>query len=184
MHQTHAVIVYPPSRPCLLDVFLLLAGCSLSLYLIQLSPLVVEVSEPVASTQLRDFILFLPAVMRLPEGIILLWPLFFGTQRALGRAQGLTGGEWLWVISWVGVAVLASLDVWHSLGGMPEFLQTRPRQLWYLIFVPAMAALALLLTLGGLLSRRPAPWTHLFSLALIIWPVVPLVGIQMCGRFP
>ena len=32
-----------------------------------------------------------------------------------------------------------------------------------------------LLAAAALLSRRPQPWTHHFGLALLIWPLLPLV---------
>ena len=43
---------------------------------------------------------FLPTVMRLPEGVLLLGPVFFLLQVILGRRQGPTGAEWLWV-AWI-----------------------------------------------------------------------------------
>jgi hypothetical protein len=58
-----------------------------------------------------------------------------------------------------------------------------PRKLWYLIFVPSMAGLAVVLGLAGLLRRGPAPWTHTFGVALILWPVAPLAGILAFGKF-
>ena len=101
----------PPSRPTLVDYFLLLGGFALSLSLLQLgSPLRVEPTEALPEA-LRDLVPGLAAPMRLPEGIILLWPFFYGIQRVRGRSQGLTSAEWLWVISWIGVALLTALSL-------------------------------------------------------------------------
>jgi hypothetical protein len=174
----------PLSRPNLVDFLLVLAGASLSLYLMQLGPLRAEAPTDV-EVRLRLFVAFLPGPLRLCEGIVLLWPLFFSLQRLLGRAQGLTGGEWLWVFSWLGVALLTGLSAWDTLGELPSFLQPhaiRPRIFWYMVFVPVMAVVAVVLALLGLLSRTPRPWTHSFSLALMIWPALPLAAILALGR--
>jgi hypothetical protein len=173
------------SRPGLVDFLLLLAGAGLSLYLTQLGPLRAEASAEVADERLRALVAFLPGPLRLSEGIVLLWPIFFSLQRLFGRAQGLTSGEWLWVFSWLGVALLSGLSAWDTLGGLPEFLQphaVRPRLFWYLVFVPVLAALAVVLAPFGLLRRTPLPWTHSFSLALMIWPALPLAAILALGR--
>ena len=175
----------PPPRPTVLDYFFLLTGAGLSLLLLRLSPLSVNKHES-APPALGEWIPVLPEAMRLTEGILLLWPFFYGLQRLLGRRQGLTAGEWLWVLSWVGVALLTGLAAWGKWGSLPEFVQPyadTPRRLWYVIVVPSMAALAVLLLLGGLVRRRPTPWTHPFSLALMIWPVLPLAGVLTFGKF-
>ncbi len=172
-----------PLRPSLADYLLLLGGASLSLYLMLLSPLTAEAgtNAPPATAVL---VAFLPAPMRLTEGIVLLWPLFFVTQWLRGRKEGLTSVEWLWVISWIGVAVLTVVAALENAGGLPESLlkyAAAPRKLWYYIFAPSMAALAVMLSLGGLLRRGPAPWTHSFGIALILWPLAPLAGIVALG---
>jgi hypothetical protein len=172
-----------PSRPSLVDALFLLAGCALSLYLIPLNPLAATPAEDPPGPVAAALLAFLPGAMRLPEGILLLWPVFFATRRLLGRREALTGGEWLWVLSWVGVAALAGLDAWGVWGSPPAFLHTRPRLLWYMIFVPAMSALAAVLALAGLVRRRYPPWTHLFGLALVLWPALPLALILALGRF-
>jgi hypothetical protein len=176
-----------PSRPTLIDYLLLLTGCGLSLYLIQLATLPVTITGDVGP-RARMFVQHLGAPLRLSEGIILLWPLLFFLQRLLGRSQGLTGGEWLWVLSWLGVAVLVGLDVWRNIPDLPElpdFIQSqpaRPRALWYMTFVPAMVVVALVLALVGLVGRGPTPWTQPLSLALMIWPALPLAIIVSLGK--
>jgi hypothetical protein len=174
-----------PLRPLVVDYLFLLVGASLSLYLVQLGPWRAEANSGL-SPALHDLVAFLPAVIRLPEGILLMWPVFFGTQRLRRRAEGLTAIEWLWVISWVGVALLAGLTVWQAAGNLPDFLQSHaglPRKLWYLIFVPSMAVLALCIGLGGLVRRVPRPWTHALAFVLILWPIAPLAGVLALGKF-
>jgi hypothetical protein len=173
----------PPSRPSLLDYLFVLAGAALSLYLMQQSPLAIEVSDSVPPAQ-RALVVFLGGPLRLTEGIILLWPLFFAGQRLRWRREPLTGGEWLWVLSWVGIAVLTGLGFWQNAGTLPGFLSEhagKPRILWYMVFVPAIAVLGGVLAVGGLLRRAAQPWTHPFGLALVLWPVLPLAGIFMYG---
>jgi probable H4MPT-linked C1 transfer pathway protein len=175
------------SRPTLVDYLLLLLGCGASLYLARLGPLWVEPGEHVTSPILYEVAAsFLPTVMRLPEGVLLLGPVFFLLQVVLGRRQGPTGAEWLWVLAWVGTALLTGLSAWARTDTVPEVVQPyvhKPLLLWYLIFVPAMAALALVLTVLGLASSVPKPWTHQLGLALIIWPALPLGAIFTLGNF-
>jgi hypothetical protein len=185
MRRDYAAYGVPP-RPTLVDYLFLLAGVGLSLYLLRLGPMSVEAQPGAVPPVYEGLIPFLPDLMRLPEGILLVWPFFFATQRILGRSQPLTSCEWLWVLAWIGVALLTGLSAWEQAGTLPEFLQSHvktPRYLWYVVFVPSMAALAIILSLLGLLTRRPAPWTHTFGLALLTWPVAPLVGILLLGKF-
>src|SRR5947209_3370417 len=102
------------------------------------------------------------------------------------RRQGPTGAEWLWVLAWLGTALLTGLSAWARTDMLPEVLQPYVHKallLWYLIFVPAMAALALVLAVLGLASSVPKPWTHQFGLALILWPALPLGAIFTLGNF-
>jgi hypothetical protein len=178
----------------------LLFGCALSFYLIRLGqPLPppkegassiglwkLEPGSGVTCPAVRSLVLTLPDLLRLPEGIVLLWPLFFAVQRLRGRKQGLTSGEWLWVFAWLGTALLTGLAVWNQWTGLPEFLAARaawPPVLWYVILVPSMALIAVLLLLAGALGRWQLPWTHSFGLALIIWPAVPLALLFALGKY-
>jgi hypothetical protein len=170
----------------MLDYWLLLLGCGLSLYLMRLGPLAAAADDSRTDPALRAFVARLPDLMRLPEGVFLLWPLFLALQRVRGRKLGLTFGEWLWVLAWLGTAFLTGLSAWQKWGTLPELVQpyaVKSRLVWYIVIVPAMAAFAGLLTLGGLLRRVPAPWTHSCGLALMIWPVAPLSGILLLGKF-
>jgi hypothetical protein len=166
------------------DYFLLLAGAGLSLYLMHLTEVKVKPSQP--SQGHADLLPLLGRALRLSEGIILLWPFFFLPQRLFGRSQGLTGAEWLWVLSWLGVAILTALGAWSALGGLPEVLANNAAPaklcaLWYITFVPAMSVLAAVLLLVGLFRSGGAPWTHGLSLALVIWPALPLSLILTFG---
>jgi hypothetical protein len=175
-----------PSRPNLVDYFLLLIGFALSVYLTRVGPLPIQAKDFVADPRLRQIVPYLSDLMRLPEGVVLLWPFFLTLQRILGRKQGLTSIEWLWVLSWLGVAVLSGLTAWQNSIGFADwllpYLSLVPR-LWYVILVPSMAALAVVLRVMSLFSRQPAPWTHSFGLALLVWPVLPLVGILTAANF-
>jgi hypothetical protein len=150
----------------------------------RLAPIRAEADPSLGDARLASIIAFLPELMRIPEGVILLWPLFFATQWP-GRARGLTLGEWLWLFAWVGFALLTALAALHSVGATPSFLQAhaaKPRLLWYLIAMPAMGGLALIFLLVSMFKPSP-PWTHNFGLALVLWPAVPALTILAFGRF-
>jgi hypothetical protein len=162
-----------------------MVGCSISLLLMHFHPMYVEAGEQVKGEALRDLVAFLPQMMRLPEGILLMWPVFFTMQRVRGRPTAMTAVEWLWVLSWLGVALLAGLSAWQVWGTLPETVRPYgelPRKLWYIILVPSMAALGLILALVGMIRRVPPPWTHSFGLVLLLWPVGPLLGIVTLGK--
>jgi hypothetical protein len=170
----------PPLRPTLVDYLFLLAGASLSLYLLQIGPLAAVPGDG-ATTSTPVLLAFLPGAMRVSEGIILLWPFFYITQRLRGRKEGLTAVEWLWVLSWIGIAVLTVVAALEKTDNLSEKYAATARRFWYYIFAPVMAGLSLLLGVGGLLRRGPAPWTHTFGIALMLWPIVPLAGILALG---
>jgi hypothetical protein len=190
MSQKPAPAPPPPpprlSRPNLVDYFLLLLGFALSAFLTHVGPLPVEAQEFVAHPRLRAAVSHLPDVMRLPEGVLLLGPLFLVTQFVTGRRQALTSIEWLWLLSWLGVVALSGLTAWKYVIPFPDavlpYIALVPR-LWYVILAPSMAVLGVVLRLLSLFSRRPAPWTHSFGLALLVWPVLPLIGILAVARF-
>jgi probable H4MPT-linked C1 transfer pathway protein len=176
-----------PSRPTVVDYFFILFGFSLSLYLCRLDPLPVRPADAVQDARVRPLIPLLSDLMRLPEGAVLMWPVFLALQRVLGRKRGLTSVEWLWVLSWLGVAVLTGLSVGSAFDlyrdpTLRGWVESAPR-LWYAVLVPSIAGLALLLWLIGLFARTPPPWTHTFGLALLAWPVLPLAGVLTLGQF-
>ena len=174
----------PPLRPTFIDYFLLLLGVALSVYLARIAPLAVEARDASADPRLRTAVSYLPDLMRLPEGVLLLGPLFLVVQWARGRKQGLTSIEWLWVLSWFGVAILTGLASWKN--AFPDLAPSvlgRVPWLWYLILVPTMAGLGVVLRLLGVFSRRPAPWTHALGLALLVWPAPLLAAILTVGKF-
>jgi hypothetical protein len=173
----------PASRPSLVDFLLLLTGCGLSLFLARL-PLLRE-PAPRDLTLAAVVVPVLPTLLRLPEGVILFWPLFFLTQLVLGRSQRLTAGEWLWVAAWPGTALVNVLAALVHGGVAPEsfrpFAALFP-VLWYAVLVPSLAVVAVVLALAGLSARVPPPWTHHLGLALVIWPVLPLAGLLTLGK--
>jgi hypothetical protein len=179
-------IVVPPSRPTLVDYVFLMVGSTLSLILFLISPSPVHLTRDNGTTFVQEFFVFLPGVMRLPEGILLMGPVFYVTQLIRRRSWALTSVEWLWLLDALGIALLAGVAVWERSGTLPDFLHPYaplPRQLWYLVFVPSMAALAAVLAIFGFLRRGVTPWTHTFGLVLLLWPIAPLVGILSLGKF-
>jgi hypothetical protein len=175
-----------PARPTLVDYFLILAGYSLSLVLIRIKPWKFDAKDSLAAP-VAELVGQLGDMMRLTEGVVLLWPLFLAVQGVRGRGQSLTAGEWLWVIAWLCVAVCTGLAAWEHFGTgpLPDWIKDQtdtPRRIYYMIVAPAMAALAALFAVVSLVSRGLAPWTHAFSLALVTWPVVPLAGILTLAK--
>jgi hypothetical protein len=186
--MSHQASPYPPpapTRPYLLDYFLLLVGFGLSLYLTDLSPLAVEPADQIAQPALRSWVVFLPRLMRLPEGVILFFPVFFVLQKVMFRRQEITSGEWLRLIAWLGTAGLTCIAAFRQMVGLPDWLDPlwqTVRWVWYLGFGAALAATALLLGLIGLVRRAPMPWTHVLGLVLMVWPIPPLVGILLLAK--
>jgi hypothetical protein len=175
----------PVSRPRFFDYFFLLGGVSLSLYLMLLSPIGAEATAELPDARLGQVVAFLPTMMRLPEGVFLLWPLFFATQW-VSRSRPLTAGEWLWLLAWVGLVVLTALTAWEYLVGLPDSVRAhagKPRLLWYVVVMPAMGVLAVLFLLFGVFRSTPAPWTDTLALALVIWPVPLALTVLSVGNF-
>jgi Na+/proline symporter len=166
-----------PTRPRFIDYLFLLVGVMLSALLGALSELRVDSASTnpwlVAWAQLFAIFLFLPV------GIILLWPIFFTTQKILGRPQGLTSAEWLLGLAWLAAVALTAWIAWKASGTAPEafssagFKQTVV--LVYVLFTLSMGAISVVLLLVGLVGRWSQPWTHTLALALFMWPALPLL---------
>jgi hypothetical protein len=194
----------PGSRPTILDYFLLLIGCALSFYLIRIGdpPVVPGASETKPAIRyvghlriepgprawfppLQYLVRTLPDLLRIQEGILLLWPLFFGIQRTMGRNVALTSGEWLWVFAWLGTAALNALAGGNRWGMLPAFMVGWASWLpviWYFFLAPSMALIAAFVVVLGLIRGPRLPWTHTFGLALVIWPALPLTAILLLGN--
>jgi hypothetical protein len=175
----------PVSRPTLVDYLLIFLGMCLSIVAGRYSGLHVEPHPDGPPFVTAHLLPWLPTFLLLPLGVLLLWPMFYGTQWLLGRKQPLTWGEWLWGISWVGHLLLIGWVVWATLGEPPAFLnpeQHRPPVVWVVLVVPALALIALVLAVVGLIGARRQPWTHAFGLALALWPALPLAGILLWGK--
>lgn len=172
------------SRPYLIDHLAVLAGVALSLYLMHLAPLKAEPSAEL-DWRLRQAYAFLALIIRLPEGVLLLWPVFFGLQY-FRRSERLSAGEWLWLLGWVGAALLTVLALVASLKleFLPESLPSlaeKARILYYLLVTPALALLALLVALLGLFRSWVPPWTHSLALALLLWPAPAAALVLLTG---
>jgi hypothetical protein len=174
----------PPAflvRPTWLDFFLILIGGSLSLVLTDLSGFRSQYSEVTPHWVVQLQPQALAYALFLPVGILLLWPLFYLTQRIAGRKQALTVGEWLWFVSWLGALLLTAWVAWHHWGTPPEFLRKSNVWVGYAVTVLALAAVALITGLVDLIGRWGRPWTHHFALALLMWPALPLLALLAWG---
>jgi hypothetical protein len=178
----------PPSpfvRATLPDLFLLVMGFGLSQLLIQFETLTVT-PGPRATNDLGRFLVpALPRMLRIGEGVILLWPLFFIPQRLRGRKQPLTYAEWLWIFAWLGTVSITALAVTQKFVNLPEFLTSSTSWvfvIWYCVLGPSMALVALVFLLLGLVRRRPQPWTHHMALVLMLWPLAPLAAVLTLGQ--
>jgi hypothetical protein len=175
-------VATPVSRPTAVDYLLIFLGCGLSLYLNQISGPQPKAKDHIPLWIAQDLVPQLPPLLLLPQGIILLWPLFYGTQRLLGRSQALSAGEWLWGVAWLGTLLVTGWVLWGHLGNLPAFadhLDYPPQFLWTIVAGPAMAVTASLIGLISLLARWQQPWTHTFGLVLLIWPMIPLGGLLL-----
>src|SRR5205823_1967282 len=155
------------------DYFLLLTGLALKLFFTRLPVLTVQPNADLTDPHARAFVELLPRLLRLTEGVVLLWPAFFSTQRLRGRKEPPTAAEGLWIVSWVGVAVLNGVAVVDRYVPLPEFAEpyrlavgSWPAFVWYAACVPVVATLAVLAGVFGLLRRKPTPWTHGLALAV------------------
>jgi hypothetical protein len=167
-----AVTPLPESRPRWADYFLILCGSALSLFLAEMSGLKAIPAGASPGPLLQMVARLEPALLFLPQGIVLLWPLFYATQRLLGRQQALTAGEWLWGLAWLVMVLFTGWIAWRLFGATPDV--HRHVITGYLVYAVAMAAIALILTFIGLVGRWKQPWTHHFSLVLMLWPALPL----------
>jgi hypothetical protein len=168
-----------------LDYLLILTGCSLSLFLQQISRLDVAPRADAPSWAARHLIPLLPTFLILPQGVLLLWPIFYATQRLLGRPQALTAGEWLWGFAWLGTVLLVAYEGWARWGTLPQFIKEldfSPPLVWNVIVLPSMALVAVMIGLIGLVARWEKTWTHTFGLLLLVWPVLPLAGLLVWTR--
>jgi hypothetical protein len=166
------------ARPAWLDYLLMLFGCGLSLFLTELSGLRAVQRGAVPPALGPALLAVLPALLLLPVGILLLWPLFYTTQRLRGRPPGLSAGEWLWGLAWLFAVALCGWVAWKYWGSPPEVLVSESFQRYvivgYALAVLSLGAIALLVTVLDLIGRWARPWTHRFGLALLVWPAFPL----------
>jgi hypothetical protein len=176
-----------PSRPTTFDFLVVVCGFALSQFLFEIKSLKVIAAPNAPAIAANYLVPILPQLVRLPEGVILLWPIFLTAQRLLGRKQGITTGEWLWIIAWLATVLLTALAAWQTTASVPEFVREQmPRifVLGYLILLPSMSALALVLLVLGAIGRWQQPWTHYFALVLLLWPALPAGAILAFGKIP
>lgn len=169
------------SRPSWLDFLLILGGTALSLILADWSGLQANETSQTPEFVRRVLLKHLPAMLFLPLGILLLWPVFYGTQRLAGRQPHLSAGEWLCGVAWLGAVVLTVWIAWQYWGTPPELLRPAAFKgqvfVGYAVGVLALAGVATLIGVINLIGRWTQPWTHTLALVLVMWPVLPLAAM-------
>ncbi len=188
MDITHAERSAPPDRepaaqPGLFDYLFLCLGVGVSAVLADMTGLKTKLPEGTYGPATQALLNTLPTLLFLPVGVILCWPIFHALQWIGGRGQGLTTGEWLLGLAWLGALAFAGWCVGKGTSSLPEFLTdddfTKYAVLGYILFMLSMGALALVIWLIGLVARWQQPWTHTLSLALMLWPALPLLVIWL-----
>jgi hypothetical protein len=174
----------PPERPTVFEHLLLLSGAAISLALYRFGLLPIEMNTQ--REWVHEWTPFVQSALRLPEGIILLWPILRIVQVLRGRKQGLTSAEWLLVFAWLGLVLLNGLAGWmkYAPESVFEIIKNNydvPFILWYVIITPSMGLFALVVGLLGLFSRTPTPWTHSLAIAVFLW-MTPLAAWLLLMR--
>jgi hypothetical protein len=195
----------PGLRPTTWDLFLLMVGCAFSYFLLAISyspteraslpplPLVRHFGhmriEPGGAAKLpimKSLVLSLPDLMRLHEGILLLFPLLYLTQTLMTRPLGFTPCEWMWFFAWFGTVAVTGIGAWEQFGDVTGFLQNAGTWcivLWYMVAVPAMGMITAGCWMYSVAQRRPYPWTHNLGTVLLTWPLPWLVALLILGKF-
>jgi hypothetical protein len=116
----------------------------------------------------------MPRLRFLPVGIVLLLPLFFVGQCALGRKICLTLGEMLWCCAWlINVLFVMYITVASVMVGVHPY--PRPSFLLpYLCLHGPISLGALVVLYRDFSHSRPVPWTHRFGVVLLSWTAIPL----------
>lgn len=173
----------PGSQPSVFDYLFLFLGIGISALLSDMTGLKTKLVDGVPGPATQALLDVLPALLFMPVGVILFWPVFYGTQWLAGRSRGLSAGEWLIGLAWLAALAFAGWCIGKGTGSLPEFLTDddfkRYAVLGYILFMVSMGALALVIWLFGLVARWQQPWTHTLSLALVLWPALPLVVIWL-----
>jgi Na+/proline symporter len=177
--ETRAIV------PTWIDYFLVLAGVGLSLFLTELVGLRTYRTDLSPGWMTAELARILPHLLLLPVGIMLWWPLFFMLGRLRGRPKELTRAEWLWGLVWLADLFLVGLITWSQFQAVPEFMDRHELHQnvgsIMRLLVLALAAIAVLLAGVSAMKREPVPWTHHFGLALLLWPMLPLLVLWL-GR--
>ena len=178
----------PAAFPIWSDYLVILLGCAFSVILAGYGKLRVTAPDPPPSWLSTSIITHMPALLYLPIGIYLGWPVFFAVGRLRGRSGKLTSAEWTWGVLWLLDLLLIGLILINA-GETPEFLKKfvdadMVRQSvgsilgWLSV---AFAGLGIGLTVWTRFQKEPRPWTHDFALALMLWPLIPMSIIRLAN---
>jgi hypothetical protein len=172
------------SRPRLFDYGLIWVGVGVSAVLAELSGLRARSPTP-PGPGLEACLRAVPFLLLLPVGVILCWPLFYLSQWVLGRRHGLSAGEWLLGLAWLGALGFSFWIVGRGASSLPEPLTSDAAKqtvvFGYILTMLSLGALAVVVALIGMIGRWPQPWTHTLSITLLVWPAAPLLVVWLMG---
>ncbi len=173
----------PATRPRFIDYLFVWLGVGLSALFAEMADLRTVLRQGTPTPALHAVLHVLPAILFLPVGVILFWPIFYVSQWLSGRRQTLTIGEWLLGLAWLAAIAFSLWCVLKGTGNLPEFLSgpefKKYAVLAYILFMLSVGALAAVIWLVGLVARWQQPWTHTLSLALMVWPALPLLAVWL-----
>ena len=106
----------PAQRPTWFDFSLMLIGIGGSLVLSDWSGFKANATEATPPWLEAHFLRFLPDLLFLPVGLLILWPFFYLTQWLRGRMEAMTGGEWLWGLAWLALLPWVGWIAWQYSG--------------------------------------------------------------------
>lgn len=161
----------------------MLVGVGGSMVLTRWSGLRASRTDTTPTWLTADLVEILPSLLLLPVGMLLCWPIFFALARLRGRPLELTWAEWLWGVVWLIDLALVGLIAWSHFQGPPSFMVGEENRASFAsiarLIVTIVAVTAAGIIVVTMVQRRSQPWTHHFGLALMLWPVAPMLLIWL-----
>ncbi|MGF1581657.1 MAG: hypothetical protein ACFCD0_20200 [Gemmataceae bacterium] len=170
----------PAASPIWIEYLVLLCGCGLSLWLTEILGLKVDESSQEASWKRS-----LPLLLFFPVGLVSVWPVLFSIGRIRGRSKRLTLVEGLWGVLWLfDVLLIATICVYANVD-WSEFdvvekddVKSIGRGLLVIVGALSVVAGIVFALIGRIFSGHKA-WTHHFGIAMLLWPAIPILLIQI-----